>query len=47
MFDIKFITSNTKLKERYELFIDGFTTKKNNLIVGVATKLKSNVTFIV
>ena len=43
MFDIKYISSNTKLKERYDLFIDGFTNRKNNLLVGIATKLKSNV----
>ena len=47
MFDIKFVTSSTKLKERYDLFIEGYTKMKNSLLVGIATKLKSNVNFIV
>ena len=47
MFDVKFLAAPARLKERYDLFIDGYTQKKNNLIVGVATKLKTNLQFII
>ena len=47
MFDVKFLPSNKSLKERYDLFIDNYTSKKNNLIVGIATKLKYNLNFVV
>lgn len=34
------------MKERSQLFLEKYTTQKNNLIAGIATKLKPQLDFI-
>ena len=34
------------MKERVELFMEGYTGQKNNLLASIATKLKSNLDFV-